>query len=201
MMMQLAIGKQSDGSDYLIPIAESNLFVSYVEKDQIEMLFGNLLACFGQQVKVFLSASALQVEKLKALNKNLVAEPDIVLLEMAYKELKARRKAATVKAPVFILIEDIWSWVLMANKKGRSTRLTDLLTIGPEYQIFMICASAISLRNLLTQLIDNNPKLKSRLTASQHPRPVGALGAELIYTAEDFVYYKKKGSIEFERLY
>lgn len=199
--MQLAIAKRSDGSDYLVPIAESNLFVSYVEKGQIELLFQNLLACFGQQVKVLLSASTLPVEKWKELNKNLVAEPDIVLLEMAYKELKARRKAAAVKAPVFILIEDIWSWVLMTNKKGRSTRLTDLLTIGPEHQVFMICGSAISLRNLLTQLIDNNPKLKSRLTASQHPRPVGALGAELIYTAEDFVYYKKKGSMEFERLY
>lgn len=198
--MHLAIGKRADGSDYLIEIYEDNLFISYVEDKHIKTFFDAIIeeACTNTQIILCSSSKKLTLNN----SSRQAADSDAAILNLVHSEFKKRQKLTSDnnKEPFLVLIENIWDWVMLANRKVRSNKLIDLLTIAPDQKIFMICASKISLRNLLTQLIENNPKLEKRV-ANNKQRPIGALGAELVYTAEDFVFYKKKGDTDFERLY
>ena len=103
----------------------------------------------------------------------------------------------------FFVVDDVWDLVV---SKPRSLGL-DLITImlnGPEVGINTIIGSEISQHNLLTQLVNLNPKITTALQEKYgipEPKRLGMLGAELTFTTEDFIYFRSANSIEFMRLF
>ena len=72
-----------------------------------------------------------------------------------------------------------------------------ILLYGQKVGVHVVAASAISYRNLLQQLVSIYPILTIELKKKYGiPEPIklSELGHELIFSSEDFVYYKK-GSV------
>ncbi|SDD24917.1 hypothetical protein [Niabella drilacis] len=201
--MKIVIGRRSNGNAVTIHLEGTHLFVSYTEEHQIGGLFADMAKSPDHSVQLFLSASEALKMQLSRYCKNAITENEAVLIEMIHRKLITRQKREYPNTPsaIFVLIEDIWSWVRLTNKKKYSQRLARLLTMAPAYKIFLVCGSMLPLRNLLAGLIANNPKLKNKLITDDSFRPLGTLGAELVYTTEGFAFYKPKGAAEFERMY
>ena len=200
-VIKFGIGKQSNGTDYSIVI-DGHLFVSHIEVAQINNIFMTITEVAGGSAPVIASTSKDLAEVLIRSNEHVQIVSDVALLDKGFKELSRRQKLKNPEhqSPLYLMVENIWNLVAISNTKARANRLVELLVKAPAYKIFLISGSMLSLRNLLTQLIDNNPKLKNKLPANSM-RPIGALGAELVYSTEGFAYYKRKEAMEFERLY
>jgi hypothetical protein len=104
---------------------------------------------------------------------------------------------------VFLMIDDIWDIVISKPKK-MSLSLIMIMLYGFRVGINTIIASSISYRNLLQQVISYHPTLTDEIKNSLgkvEPMLLSSLGHELIFTPEDFVFYKKGDLIEMQKYY
>jgi hypothetical protein len=98
---------------------------------------------------------------------------------------------------LFLFIDDIWD-IIVSKPKKLALNFMMILLYGQYVGVHVVFASAISYRNLLQQLVGIYPILTIELKKKYgipEPVKISELGHELIFSAEDFVYYKK-GSIE-----
>lgn len=103
----------------------------------------------------------------------------------------------------FFLVDDIWD-IVTAKPKSLGLSLMQILLQGPSVGIHTIFASGISYRNLLQQLTAINPAISKALQLKfgiPEPKVMSVLGHELIYTADDFVFYKPQGQRETQRFF
>jgi hypothetical protein len=92
----------------------------------------------------------------------------------------------------------------MSPPKKLSLNLILIMIYGYSVGIHTVFASGISYRNLLQQLVSLHPILTIELKKKfgvPEPKLLSALGHELIFTPEDFVYYKKGSILEMEKFY
>ena len=97
---------------------------------------------------------------------------------------------------LFLFIDDIWD-IIVSKPKKLALNFMMILLYGQKVGVHVVAASAISYRNLLQQLVSIYPILTIELKKKYGiPEPIklSELGHELIFSSEDFVYYKK-GSV------
>lgn len=93
----------------------------------------------------------------------------------------------------FFIVDDIWD-IIVSKPLKLGLNFMMIILYGPSVGIHTIFASAISYRNILEQLINQHPILTIELSKKYgfpEPKKISELGHELIFTPEDFVYYKK----------
>ena len=104
---------------------------------------------------------------------------------------------------LFLFIDDIWDIIVLKPKK-LALNFMMILLYGQDVGVHVVFASAISYRNLLQQLVGIYPILTIELKKKYgipEPVKISELGNELIFSAEDFVYYKKGGNADMVRYY
>lgn len=104
---------------------------------------------------------------------------------------------------IFLMIDDIWD-IVVSKPKKMSLNLIKIMLYGFKVGIHTIIASAISYRNLLQQIISYHPILINKIqraTGKHDSIMLSSLGHELIFTAENFVYYKTGNLKEMEKFY
>jgi hypothetical protein len=104
---------------------------------------------------------------------------------------------------LFLFIDDIWD-IIVSKPKKLALNFMMILLYGQYVGVHVVFASAISYRNLLQQLVGIYPiltiELKKKYGISE-PVKISELGHELIFSAEDFVYYKKRSIEDMVRYY
>ena len=103
----------------------------------------------------------------------------------------------------FLLIDDIWD-IVISKQKQLALNLILLILEGPSVGIHSIIGSSLSYRNLLEQLISSYPKLTEELQkkfGNPPPRSIDQISEELIFTADDLIYFKKAKSMALEKFY
>jgi hypothetical protein len=104
---------------------------------------------------------------------------------------------------LFLFIDDIWDLIVSKPKK-LALNFMMILLYGQYVGVHVVFASAISYRNLLQQLVGIYPILTIELKKKYgipEPVKISELGNELIFSAEDFVYYKKGSIMDMVRYY
>jgi hypothetical protein len=104
---------------------------------------------------------------------------------------------------LFLFIDDIWDLIVSKPKK-LALNFMMILLYGQYVGVHVVFASAISFRNLLQQLVGIYPILTIELKKKYgipEPVKISELGNELIFSAEDFVYYKKGSIADMVRYY
>jgi hypothetical protein len=79
-----------------------------------------------------------------------------------------------------------------------------IILYGSDVGIHTIFTSKLSYRNLLEQLININPSITKELQKKYgvpEPKRINSIGNELLFTADNVVFYKKAGSMEMVRMY
>jgi hypothetical protein len=98
---------------------------------------------------------------------------------------------------LFVFVDDIWD-IIISKPKNLGLNFMMILLYGQDVGVHVVFASAISYRNLLQQLVNSFPSLAIELKKKYGipgPDKLSELGHELIFSPEDFVYYKK-GSMD-----
>jgi hypothetical protein len=103
----------------------------------------------------------------------------------------------------FLIIDDIWDLVI-SKPKQLALILMMVILEGPTVGIHSIIGSSLSYRNLLEQIITTHPSLTKELEkkyGNPPPRRIDELSEELIFTAEDLIYFKRSKSLDLQKLY
>jgi hypothetical protein len=103
----------------------------------------------------------------------------------------------------FVFIDDVWD-IIISKPKKNALNLMMIMIYGPEVGIITVFASIMSYMNLLQQLVHLHPQLTIDLQKQYgipEPRLISEFGHELIFSTEDFVYYKKGMAYGLERYY
>ena len=119
------------------------------------------------------------------------------------KQLKNNLRPEKQFPSMIILLHDVFD-IILSRKKSVGLIFLKLLLTGKELGMHIVAASNSTYRNLLKQLSQINPlameKYRGRLGACDC-RISTSLGAELVMTAEDFVFFKEANGAEYHRLY
>jgi hypothetical protein len=103
----------------------------------------------------------------------------------------------------FVFIDDVWD-IIVSKPKKNALNLMMIMIYGPEVGIITVFASIMSYMNLLQQLVHLHPEITVELQKQYgipEPRLISEFGHELIFSTEDFVYYKKGMAFGLERYY
>jgi hypothetical protein len=103
----------------------------------------------------------------------------------------------------FVFIDDVWD-IIISKPKKNALNLMMIMIYGPEVGIITVFASIMSYMNLLQQLVHLHPEITVELQKQYgipEPRLISEFGHELIFSTEDFVYYKKGMAFSLERYY
>jgi len=98
----------------------------------------------------------------------------------------------------YLIIDDIWD-IITSIPKTNALNLLLIMLYGPEVGIRTIFASIISYINLLQQLVHLHPQLKIELKKKYsipEPKLISDVGHELIFSIDDFVYYRSGQNLE-----
>lgn len=230
-MAQLLIGKSSNGEEHFIDLKEIPLLmISYCDEAQLTKTFSQF-ANFGSQHYLIsstrrISQFSLDTNAFKTFIKD---EPElgtfksrVDLINELISEIMHRQKILKSKKSrdfkryfalntwndikleyKFLMIDDIWD-IISSKPKKLSHNLMMVMLYGPAVGIHTILASGISYRNLLQQLVSIHPILTIELRKKYgipEPKQLANLGHELIFSTEDFLYYKKGTVSDMERYF
>jgi hypothetical protein len=113
------------------------------------------------------------------------------------------KKTAPAFAPIFIFIEDTIQ-LLGPSKSNLGIALLKILLAGDQVNMHCICASNFSYHTLIKQLshihIPAN-KMLYNFTRDFELTAIPPLGAEIIFSAEDLIFFKKKGEMNYQTLF
>lgn len=218
MILPMVIGKNSAGEDVLLDVGVMPLLmISYCNEDQLGMIFKQLNR--GDQTeKHFLMTNSRRFYQW-GFRKNgfltfLRDMPSFDIssrakfLRQVMQEINRRQQLIKSDHTIifnqrFLFIDDIWD-VITSKPKKNALDLMMIMLYGPEVGIRTIFASIMSYMNLLQQLVHLHPQLSVELQkryGTPEPRLIGEVGHELIFSMEDFVYYKKGIAHPIERYY
>jgi hypothetical protein len=146
-----------------------------------------------------LMSSVVSKEKfMQALSREM-RERSILLKKQAEGKCEKRKEVPHM----IILLHDVFDFI-MSRKKSIGLIFLQLLLMGKALKMHVVAASGITYRMLLKQLVNLNPaamKKYQHFFGNDQMNIVTPLGAELVITAEDFIFLKKANSIDYQRLY
>lgn len=230
MHLSLPVGANSSNHPYLVSLCTlPHLFISYSSEQQINHLLQLWASTLGQQMQAGAVQLAIAHSKERLLPKRLqqyhyqlrhffavsysaynTADNRYVFLMQVWKELKKRKRLAQLhaakfeKEPVMIVwLDDVFD-LIITRKKHTGLAFLDLLLNGAGCKMHLVAASFSTYRNLLKQLAVLHPVVKEKLKTQPQPAAFYAatpLGAELVLTGDDLVYYKPANAQDYVRLY
>lgn len=106
-------------------------------------------------------------------------------------------------AYLIVYLDEVFD-IILNNTKAIGLTFLQLLLFGKELKIHLIAASYSTYRNLLKQLMTLDPVAKAKLnkhSITQEFQVATPLGAELVITAEDFMFFKEANTKEYKRLF
>lgn len=113
-------------------------------------------------------------------------------LKNRLKQQKQTKNAAASLPIIIIIIDELFS-VILSQKKQTGMYFLQLLILGKQVGMHFIAASASTYRNLLLQLMHMHPEIEKQLSQKQFIKRttiVKPLGAELVLTPDDLVFFK-----------
>ena len=235
MLIPLIIGKNSNGENQMIDLAQSPLLmISYCEEEQLKNIITQLtnLDYPFKQSDYYIASSrkceywnidlqyAIHFYKddpskgninkksklLKLLNDEISRREKILKRNngMDFKRYFSLNTWKDEKLSYqFFLIDDIWD-IVISKPKTIGLSLMRIILYGSDVGIHTIFTSKLSYRNLLEQLININPSITKELQKKYgvpEPKRINSIGNELLFTADNVVFYKKAGSMEMVRMY
>lgn len=218
MNVPLIIGKTSDNNDVSVNLATlPNLFISYSSDEQLN---GAIHFFYSQLVS--LSDIPLQVWEIGELYTNEYNKPELKhTISLLYKQHLRRlklvertgcntiltynenEKKANRQPFIIAIIKDIFKIITSRNKK-EGIKFIEMLLRGADTGISFIAASENSYRNILLQLIALHPKIEERIASIAGPDRIKIkrpLGAEMIITFDNLVFFMDKDASAHERFY
>lgn len=103
----------------------------------------------------------------------------------------------------FLIVDDVWD-IVISKPKNLGLDLINIMLKGPAVGIHTIIGSEISYYNLLAQLVNVNPAITTALQKKYglpEPKRLSTMGAELIFTTENFIFFKPPNNMERTRLF
>ncbi|MCU7551492.1 hypothetical protein OCK74_20390 [Chitinophagaceae bacterium LB-8] len=208
-----------------------HLFVSYNDEAQIREFIGSLISSLqlnnnGLLVDYALAVSArnhhLTLRRDCNIKYCFVSDDYLMsnvgsklkFMQALLKEMRSRsiyfRKLAEGKPEkkkqvphLIILLHDVFD-IVLSSKKSIGQIFLQLLLLGKALKMHVVAASGNSYRMLLKQLANLDPSVMRKFRnqfGHDHLNIVTPLGAELVITAEDFIFFKKANAIDYQRLY
>ncbi len=101
------------------------------------------------------------------------------------------------------MMDDIWD-IVRSKPKNLAQNLVRIILDEPAVGIHTIFASEISYHNLLQQLVYSHPVITKALQKRYgvpEPKHLRILGSELIFTSENFIFYRAMREIDMLILY
>jgi len=218
MSLLLTIGRNSNGEIRAIDLVTlPHLFISYSETNQLEDCLRSLSLIGGTEhpltwyLAVDSSRSVLFEAKADGFNtiENFYRDDPMLgtiptrglFIKALHTELTLRKKKKTVAKEIIIVMDDIWDMVIHQDKQT-GKRLLMLLTEGHKQGIHLVVASPTSYRNLLLQIMQNGKtNKKAEGDFDMYNKGITTLGAEIVFTPDNLVFYRERGSRDIQRFY
>ena len=219
MPLNITIGKNSDNQPIVVELCSlPHLFVAYSYDEQLTHFLQhcintlNTASTNNNKVSVAIalcSTNAHLVKQIKcpishtflpdSSDETLINSSKDVFIQYLFEEMKTRlknqkssKKTSQKQQILIVIIDELFSLIL-SQKKQTGIYFLQLLILGKEVGIHFIAASASTYRNLLLQLINMHPDIEKQLAQKQYTKNttiIKPLGAELILTPDDLVFYK-----------
>lgn len=218
MLLPIIPGVDSNNIPASFSLAEMpHLFLSYQSQKQFESFMAT--TCRGLDHTIHCAVAFSKPGTLYSIIKNSKAvllfeyindgygnDSRTKFMQRLKKEMLRRTKLVEARkqvAPLIVVLDDVFD-LLMNQTKSITRIFFELLISGSSIGMHMIAASIATRRNLLKQMMEMNPPMRKRMqfhfgcTCCDINTPVGA---ELVYTTDDFIFYKGKNEVDYLRLY
>lgn len=224
MMLPLAIGANSLHEPFTFDLQGApHLFLSYCSEAQAQAFYTRMLHSLAAEGAVQFAVAFTKGGGTLPLGDALrfpyrfirgdeyssnTASREAFLAALV-REGKRRRKlqekggGRTPFPHLVILLDDVMELVV-SSRKAVGLAFLELLLAGHPCRMHVVAASVASCRHLLRQLMQVNPAVQETFHRlfDKYPLPVATpLGAEIVLTAEDFVFFKEAGAVDYHRLY
>lgn len=217
MRLPITIGKTSSDDVFEVDLIElPHLFISYSEKETLYDYYREVVQCLsynGNKIQFAVMASADLFNSLPILpgqysfiHITKEAEGNTsrnTFTKSLFKELSYRKRQglpAEQYAPLIVLVEDIFDWMIN-QKKSTTLFFLELLLDGKNVNIHLVGASIRTYRNLLTQLLNITEHPKIRMLLKHEIYISEPLGAELIINSEELFFFKGKTDVDYTRYF
>ena len=195
-MLSLIIGSDTKGKTVSKSLpALRNLFVSYLEDGQIKALITNLLVTgnedIGRLLLITKEANLLDTSTYPNTETYVYNNPEIgsiknknQLFAQIIKEHRKQKSTAANSKKTLVYIDDMWQFYTRFTSKIAINHFRQLLQYGHTSNIQFVIGSILPYRNLLVQLMRSD-------TLGGNRHVVSTLGAELIYSPDEFIFFRE----------
>ena len=231
MVLPLLIGKNSSGDNVIIDISMMPiLMISYCNEEQLGLIFKqfngqddlskNYLISNSRRFyywgysKIHFITFLRDMPSFDLSSRAMILQA--IMSEIKRRKLLLKKEKAneglgskkTIPMTIstskrFVFIDDVWD-IIVSKPKRNALNLMMIMIYGPEVGIITVFASIMSYMNLLQQLVYLHPEITVELQKKYgipEPRLISEFGHELIFSTEDFVYYKRGMAHGMERYY
>ena len=194
-MPSLIIGADTKGNTVSKSLpALHNLFVSYLDDKQIKALLANLLMAGNNNIARLLliakEANLIDTTTRKNMETYIYNNPEIgsiknknKLFAQIVKELKRHKGKAGNSKITLVCIDDMWQFYPRFTSKIAINHFRQLLQYGYKSNVHFVIGSILPYRNLLVQLMRSD-------TLGGNKHVVSTLGAELIYSPDELIFFR-----------
>ena len=205
-MLSLIIGSDTKGN----PVSKSlpalrNLFVSYLEDGQIKTLIKNLLVegteDIGRLLVISKEVNLIDITTYKNTETYIYNNPEIgsiknknQLFTQIMRQLKKSKGKAENTKLTLVCIDDMWQFYPRFTSKIAINHFRQLLLYGYKSNIHFVIGSILPYRNLLVQLMRSD-------TLNGNRNMVSTLGAELIYSPDEVLFFRELDTEKQEMYY
>lgn len=195
-MLSLSIGSDSKGNIIFKSLPElRNLFVSYLEDDQIinifKMLLENGTDIIGRILLITKEDNLIELTSFKNYETYIYNNPEIgsikkknLLFSQIIKEQKKGIKKSVNSKVTLVLIDDMWQFYPRFTSKNAINNFRQLLEYGYLFNIHFVVGSILPYRNLFVQLMRSD-------TLGGNKNIVSSIGAELIYSPDELIFFRE----------
>ena len=206
-MLELIIGLDSSGNEISKDLSDlGHLFVSYLEDKQIKKIAEHLLEVGSNEVGRVLiickDSNLIDLRYYTFTESYLYNNPENGTIKnkknlfiSVKKEVRKQQKSKHTKSKkTLIWIDDMWQFYPKFTDKKSISDFRQLLQNGHLFNIHFIIGSILPYRNLLLQLMRNDPLGENR-------NLIAELGAELIYSPDELVFFRESNNDKQEIYY
>ncbi|HEX2534180.1 MAG TPA: hypothetical protein VHK69_10615 [Chitinophagaceae bacterium] len=126
--------------------------------------------------------------------------------EMRRRQSRLHKEASGVRLrtlpypPMLVVLDEVFD-ILQAPQKSVAMTFLHLLHSGRELGMHVLAVSAVSYHNLVRQLVQVSPRLKQKFRPASGIGTGAALGAELVISGDDLLFFRPAGAPDYQRLY
>ena len=195
-MLSLIIGVDTEGNRVSKSLlALRNLFVSYLEDGQINAVISSLLINgkenIGRLLFITKEANLLNTSTCNNKETYVYNNPEMgsiknknQLFTEIIKEYRKQKSKKGNSKKTLVCIDDMWQFYPRFTNKIAINHFRQLLQYGYNSNIHFVIGSILPYRNLLVQLMRSD-------TLSGNRNMVSTLGAELIYSPDEIIFFRE----------